>query len=180
MMSSSMEKMMKTMAGTCTTSCTQPVNMDSSSTERSVKSRRTQSHSSEQYMMPMEPIQTLRRWCNHKMPPPDSKQQLPTLLRNDYISLTIHPITLYTHCTTMRTTEKGLRVHVESYIPEILQPDQEIGLQVHHTLVFWHLETCYCPSCIKEGTWSCTPARRMHSCLCFQSLLPLQSNDMST
>ena len=53
-----------------------------------------------------------------------------TFLRNGYISLTFHPITLYTHCTTTRTAEKVLRVHAELYIPGSLQPDQEIGLQV--------------------------------------------------
>ena len=54
-MSSFMEKMMKTMTGTCTTSCVQLVNMVLSSTERSVKSRKIQFHSLEQCMMPMEP-----------------------------------------------------------------------------------------------------------------------------
>ena len=99
-----------------------------------------------------------------------------TLSRNGYISLTFHCITLYTHCTTMRTAEKGLRVHVEPYIPGSLQPDQEIGLLGHHTLVLWCLETHHCPSwCIKEGTWSCTPARRIPSCLCFQSSYPYRA-----
>ena len=43
----------------------------------------------------------------HKMPP---RQQTTTatLSSNGYISLTFHPITLYTHCSTMRTAEKGL------------------------------------------------------------------------
>ena len=74
----------------------------------------------------------------HKMPPPDSTRQqttASTFLRSGHIPLTIHPITLYTHCTTMRTAEEGLGVHVEPYIPGSLQPDQEIGLQGHHTLV---------------------------------------------
>ena len=34
----------------------------------------------------------------------------------------------------MRTAEKGLRVHVEPNKPGSLQPDQDIGLQGHHTL----------------------------------------------
>ena len=32
----------------------------------------------------------------HKMPPPDNKQQLQHFLGNGYVSLTFHPITLYT------------------------------------------------------------------------------------
>ena len=45
------------------------------------------------------------------------------------------------------------------------------------TLQFlWCSETCHCPSwCIKEGTWSCTPARRMPSHLCFQSSYPYRA-----
>ena len=46
----------------------------------------------------------------------------------------------------MRTAEEGLRVHVEPYIPGSLQPDQEIGLQGHHTPVLRCSETCHCPS----------------------------------
>ena len=66
----------------------------------------------------------------HKMPPPDNKQQLQHFLGmvTYHLSLTFHPITLYTHCTTTKTAEKGLRVHVEPDIPGSLQPDQEIGL----------------------------------------------------
>ena len=46
----------------------------------------------------------------------------------------------------MRTAEEGLRVHVEPYISGSLQPDQEIGLQGHHTPVLRHSETRHCPS----------------------------------
>ena len=46
----------------------------------------------------------------------------------------------------MRTAEKGLRVHVEPNIPGSLQPDQEIGLQGHHTPVLQHSVACHCPS----------------------------------
>ena len=39
-----------------------------------------------------------------------------------------------------------------------------------------HCQTCHCPSwCIKEGTWSCTPARRMPSCLCFERSYPYRA-----
>ena len=70
----------------------------------------------------------------HKMPPPDSKLQLQhSLGMVTYLSPFIP--SLYTHCTTMRTAEEGLRVHVEPYIPGRLQPNQEIGLQGHYTPV---------------------------------------------
>ena len=63
----------------------------------------------------------------HKMPPPDNKQKLQHFLGMvTYLSPFIP--SLYTHHTTMRTAEKGLRVHVEPDIQGSLQPDQEIGL----------------------------------------------------
>ena len=68
------------------------------------------------------------------MPPPDNKQQLQHFL-GMVTYLIFHPITLYTHRTIMRTAEKGLTAHVEPNIPGSLQPDQESGLQGHHTPV---------------------------------------------
>ena len=70
----------------------------------------------------------------HKVPPPHNKQQL-----QHFLGMVTHlsPFipSLYTHYTTMGTAEKGLKVHVEPNIPGSLQPDQEIGLQGHHTPV---------------------------------------------
>ena len=88
----------------------------------------------------------------------------------------LHPITSHIHHPTTRTAEKGLRVHVEHNLTGSLQPDQAIGLQGHHTPVFQCLETHHCQSwCIKEGTWSHTPAGWASSCLCFQSSYPYRT-----
>ena len=71
--------------------------------------------------------------------------------------------------------KKGLRVHVEHNLPGSLQPDKAISLQGHHTLILWHLETCHCSSwCIKEGTWSCTPARWASSFFASKALTPTE------
>ena len=80
----------------------------------------------------------------HKMPPSDNIQLQHFLGMVTYLSPFIP--SLYTHCTTTRTAEKGLRVYVEPNIPGSLQPNQEIGLQGHHTPVLRCLETCHCPS----------------------------------
>ena len=39
-----------------------------------------------------------------------------TVLGDGHLPLSIHPITLHTHCTTMGTAEKGLRVQVEHFL----------------------------------------------------------------
>ena len=52
---------MKNMTETCTGSCMLLNSMDLSSSEKNMKSRRTQSHSLALSMMLMELIQTLRR-----------------------------------------------------------------------------------------------------------------------
>ena len=81
----------------------------------------------------------------------------------------------------MRTAEEGLRVQVEPYISGSLQPDQEIGLQGHHT-----------PGTLMFGNQSLSKLmhqRRdseLHSYKkdaqlpLLPKLSPLQSNDMPT
>ena len=47
----------------------------------------------------------------HEMPLPENQSQLQQFL-GMVTYLTFHPITLYTHRTTTRIAEKGLRIHV--------------------------------------------------------------------
>ena len=52
-----------------------------------------------------------------------------TVFGNGNLPVSIHPITLYTHCTTTGTAEKGFRVHMEHFLSGSLQQDQGTGLQ---------------------------------------------------
>ena len=105
--------------------------------------------------------------------PPDNKQQLQHFLGMvTYLSPFIPSLSTHT-APLQELLKKDSEFMWNPDIPGSLQPDQEIGLQGHHTPVLQCSETCHCPSwCIKEGTWSCTPARRTPSCLCFQSSYP--------
>ena len=100
----------------------------------------------------------------HQMPSPHTtSQSSATVLGNGHLPLSIHPITLYTHCTTMGTTEKRLRAQVEHFLTGSLRQDQGIG-QLFATLTYGH------PSqCIRKGTWSCTFPGRTSSWLCSYS-----------
>ena len=76
-MSSFMEKMMKTMTGTCTTSCMQPVNMDLSSMVRSVTVKKDSvTFFGTVYDANGAHPDPKKVDAIHKMPPPDNKQQL--------------------------------------------------------------------------------------------------------
>ena len=68
------------------------------------------------------------------MPPPENQTQLQQFLGMVMYLSPFIP-SLYTHCTTVGTAEKGLRVHVEHNLPGSLQPDQAASLQGHHTPV---------------------------------------------
>ena len=70
----------------------------------------------------------------HQMPSLETPSQL-QVFGNGHLSLSIHPMTLYTHSTTTGTAEKGFRVHTEHFLPGSLQQDQGIGLQGYNSLL---------------------------------------------
>ena len=139
-MSSSMGKMMKAMTRSYTGLCKSHLNMDLSSTERNVKSRRTVYDVNGAHPDPKK-VDAI-----HEMPPPENQSQLQQFLGMVMYLSPFIP-SLSTHTSSLgELLKKDSRVHVEHSLPGSLQPDQVVSLQGHHTPVLQHMETCHCPS----------------------------------
>ena len=71
----------------------------------------------------------------HKMPPPEGTTGAPEVSGDDHIPITLHPLALNPHRTPERTTQEGLRVHMEQLLWRSLRQGQADGLQGYDTSI---------------------------------------------
>ena len=85
------------------------------------------------------------------------KRIAPDLPSNGYISLTIHPPTIFSYSKTQMTTEDRCGIHLEGYISSRIWQAQVIGIWGHNTEILQHEEASDDPSrCIGQATMSHT------------------------